>query len=476
MPECPSNIFRYISDEYAEQTGDKTPHTHRLYVVKSQTSPESGPYQIISMVCIGCRYHFVLEVDDVKLEASPCGKNRKNRPLHHFVWADSDSPAQLAKEDSKYYPIVARERFACSAPACTTELTLRVTRPRIAFRHTQILRDLERVKRRMEEAKRDCPGRFQELSPQWARSAVGTLHAYIRDVIDAKPEDEPRKIAKWNRRFYVQFGPECDSILKYLEFTPKTLDDGEDYWILPTLDPRDDITRVGSRRAFFEDVRHELFGLTVASQPDEAIKMLAARPRIERDLHADDYPRTMSNISNYDARDFALLGAMPDFSEALLAYAYRQEHRLNKARGQELFSAFKRVVQGRGNYDLEMFIASQESIFENEARQQQQAASLNQGGDDLLWQAYSFFRLPSDCDETDEFIINAYNVQVEASPKQKDTARECLAIIGRHRKSDKILAVAQGPMDLQEATAYLEVDLGWAPENIVQWSMVQVRN
>src|SRR5262249_52693290 len=93
--------------------------------------------------------------------------------------------------------------------------------------------------------------------------------------------------------------------------------------------------------------------------------------------------------------------------------------------------------------------------------------------DDIVSTAYKYFRVDAartDCD--DDFIIRSYRVQIEASPKQKEAASSWLAVIGRHRESQKILDIctettSNGPMDFKEALRFIEAQESWPPENMV---------
>jgi ubiquitin carboxyl-terminal hydrolase 25/28 len=72
--------------------------------------------------------------------------------------------------------------------------------------------------------------------------------------------------------------------------------------------------------------------------------------------------------------------------------------------------------------------------------------------------AYKFLTVDPNTDFGDEHIIGLYRSRIDAAPRQKEEARQCLLIIGQARQSEMILAVANDKaMSVDEALEYLSV-------------------
>lgn len=458
-------------------------HRHELHLISSQCPPRATEENehITSAICTRCLYHFVF-----RFHSDPSAANcfeKSEFPMHHIIRSTFLDANDLKNEQSKYYPLVALGSFACSAPRCTLQVTVHITAPRIPRDYQSSLMDYKLRERRVAELKRTDPDRF--INPngtsafdKWRAPAIDLLHLYMRDIVrDGGYNEEGRlKIQKRNKRFVIQLGSDFDDLLRHLEFQEDTdSETGDDSWLVPTTEPRSEtiITSIGSRKAYFEDVLAEITFLMKISQPSLQVGTMPAEPRLLKHLGAASYPTT-SVDRIYDSSDFARLGSKADMKESLLEYAYSRQCWSRPEQIKELLASLKRLADGRNNFDLDTFIAMQESMVESMVEPSRPAAGAQgpapQENEDLVWQAYQYFRLAANCPESDDFIIQQYKVQCESSPKQKDTARTMLGVIGRHRRSDKILAAAKGPMDINEACRFLEVDVSWPPESIVALS------
>jgi ubiquitin carboxyl-terminal hydrolase 25 len=478
MPEW--SFLATIDRECRNWRQDGERHRHDLHMISTQCPPkatEDNEY-ITSAMCTGCLYHFVF-----RFHSDPSAANcteKSEYPMHHIIRSSFLDAKDLANDHSKYNPVVALGSFACSAPRCTLRITVQISAPRIPRDFQSMLLDPNLRNRRVAELMKTDPERFAgtngtSVADKWRAPAIELLHLYMQDVVrnGGYSNGVRLRVQKRNKRYVIQLGEDFDQLLRALEFEEDVDEEtGDSAWLVPTLELESQTvtTAIGSRKAYFEDVLAEINSLMTMTQASQGGHILPADTRLLRHLGAASYPTTMVDRL-YDSADFARLGATANMKESLLEYAYSRQCWSSPDQIKELLSSLKRLADGRNNFDLDTFIALQESMVESMGQQPRTAGKDNE---DLVWQAYQYFRLGPDCRESDEFIIQAYKVQCESSPKQKDTARTMLGVIGRHRNSDKILAAAKGPMDINEACRFLEVDVSWPPESIVALSTTLV--
>jgi ubiquitin carboxyl-terminal hydrolase 25/28 len=91
--------------------------------------------------------------------------------------------------------------------------------------------------------------------------------------------------------------------------------------------------------------------------------------------------------------------------------------------------------------------------------------------------AYKFLTLDPETKEGDDHIIGVYKSRIDAAPRQKDEARQCLLMIGNARNSAKIIAIANNrTMSCEEALEFLNVTADTASDSIWAAAIALVRS
>lgn len=176
----------------------------------------------------------------------------------------------------------------------------------------------------------------------------------------------------------------------------------------------------------------------------------AALPLIVRSLQYTDYPTTVRSRTkpvNLDALEhphYASLGAVEDFSDELLSWAYDRQCQCDPKNKPYYLDCLSGIAEGRSSEDLQTKAVMAESAGEY--------------GQQAIENAYKFFGLDYKTKEGDDHIMGLFKSRIESAPRQKDEARKCLLIIGKARNSDKIEALANDrAMSYEEAMEFLQV-------------------
>jgi ubiquitin carboxyl-terminal hydrolase 25 len=214
-----------------------------------------------------------------------------------------------------------------------------------------------------------------------------------------------------------------------------------------------------TKRHFLEDVIYELSerisegspnyvqqaqgrGLTFNHNP------IPAMNDIYSTLGCSDYLKA-SRMVNLEEQEhehphYAGLGAVNDFTDDLVAFAYDRQRDCDPANRPYYLECLQGIANGRQSAELQ-----EKSVI---------AISMGENTLTEIDNAYKFFAIHPDTQDGDDYIIGVYQSRIEAAPLQKEEARQCLVIIGQARKSKRILSVANDKaMSVQEALDYLNV-------------------
>ncbi len=150
------------------------------------------------------------------------------------------------------------------------------------------------------------------------------------------------------------------------------------------------------------------------------------------------------DLSSEEHPHYASLGAVDQFTDELLSWAYDRQCECDPANKPYYLDCLADIAKGRQSSDLETKVVM--------------ATSAGQHGLKEIEDAYRFFALDPATVEGDDYIIGVYATRVEAAPRQKDEARQCLRVIASARNSEKIEAVANDQtMSFEEALEFLNV-------------------
>jgi len=451
---------------------------------------------ILSCICSQCRYHFVFTV--TRPGASlPCGPKNNPDYFHHLVEISSET----TQTQDKYFPLVASASFTCSASSCDARVKIEVSSPRLEDRFLAYLQDDDRVLRQLRDAQEAEPGRYDDAA-QYTPDAVSLLRRYIKNIVDKAAEVPPKggpeqRIDKRNRRFYIQFGdgPECVELFQHLEFTEVLYGkNNSEMWRVPVVEAVRP-TPIGSRLAFFQDVLSELETVLTARQASSTGLVLSPQPALNMIKDSLGIPAhyATTKFLAYDASDFEVLGVPADLHESMLWHAFLCQSQTDPANRAKYFQCLTRVAIGRNHEDLNLKIATEESLMmagpragiplgaasDDEALEQAKKMSMQDQAGDLAvaCRYFDFDKIPSVSDIP--VLIGRFRVRLESSPRQKSAHREKLLIIframaNRHPRGaaqagdeiKQLKEIACEAMSLSEAYAYLQVQPSEVDETI----------
>jgi ubiquitin carboxyl-terminal hydrolase 25/28 len=227
--------------------------------------------------------------------------------------------------------------------------------------------------------------------------------------------------------------------------------------VLPSVNPSDpNEFATPGRRQFLEDVVFEL-SERIAGGPDKnsvvapgryVYQPVPAAKDIEATLGCFGYTkvgsRTVINLEESEHPHYAGLGALEDFADELIVFAYERQRECDSRNSPYYLECLQGIAAGRNSDELQ-----EKSVI---------AVSMGEHTLSEIEDAYKFLTVDPNTDFGDEHIIGLYRSRIDAAPRQKEEARQCLLIIGQARQSEMILAVANDKaMSVDEALEYLSV-------------------
>lgn len=382
-------------------------------------------------------------------------------PWHHLVWVGSDSETNIVNSQSKYYPLMAREYFVCSASPCTFEVTLEVSGPRMPGSWISLLQDQEAIRETLRIAKEQEPTRYEAATDDWARQAPSNLNTYLKNVLEAESPEDLRSISKRNKRFSVLFGPRCYPIFQALEFSEQVImrDDIDEGLFTPKYPHpptgKASTTVIGTYRAYLEDVRTEVQCL-IHKSGQATEKPTYCLPLLSSDLHCEATPDVApSPIAMLDR--YKLLGVMPDDRKEMVVSAYKRQWELLPSKRRELIEALMGVANDIGGDELSDYAITQSSVYESQLLQQ----SPNDD-DGLVPQALNFLGLQPPNNYTAESLIQAFRQKLARDPGDATTARSMLSLIAQSSTDDTYQATLLMETDAKMSLNTAKVVLGLA--------------
>lgn len=450
-------------------------HPHKL-VMNGNQSFSTTSSQILSSICLDCHFHFVFKMtwDEAHTDAL-CHQNQSSWPLrdnqfpwHHLVWVGSGSDPDIAQDHEKYYPLLAREHFVCSAPPCTFQLTLEISEPRMSQAWVKLLLDREAICEQLRISREQEPTRYEGATDEWAYQATLNLNTYLKNLLESTPEDA-RSISKRNKRFAVLFGPRCFDMFRQLEFTEKVeLRDGVDEGSFTPSPPPpagglSGTTEMGTYRSYLEDVRAEVQCLIhKAGQAAEQPTIIT--PVLHADLGCQEVPNSASNAL-VNAERYKLIGVVPNQSREAVVNAYKRQWELLPSRRRALVDSIMGIANDTGDELLSDYAITQSSVFDNQSHR-----PATNDDDGLVPQALNFLGLQPPNNYSSDSLIQAFRQKLARDPADATTARSMLLFIAQNTNDDiyqaKLLMEADAKMSLETSRAILELsntDTEWEP-------------
>lgn len=165
--------------------------------------------------------------------------------------------------------------------------------------------------------------------------------------------------------------------------------------------------------------------------------------------------RTIINLEEqeHEHPHYAGLGAVNDFSDDLIAFAYDRQRDCDPQNKPYYLECLQGIGQGRESEDLQAKSVMAISMGEHTLKD--------------IENAYKFFAINPDTAGGDDYIVGLYKSRIESAPRQKEEARQSLQIIGQARQSGIIQAMANDrAMSFEEALEYLNVTQDTSPDSI----------
>ncbi|KAF2166323.1 hypothetical protein M409DRAFT_66774 [Zasmidium cellare ATCC 36951] len=403
-----------------------TPKWSQSVAPPIDSRPQDGAEYKIAVVCKKCRVHADIHIY-YPPAVNPCPN--EDYPLHHF------RRHELGDEVGHTRIVYA---WQCTAFQCAAQLRISFRRPRLEPADIALLTDTDRLRRRYEAVVEDEPER-EGLRQATPIEALSRLRRYIKDALNT--EHTRRSFPANNKRFIEAYGvrgQECADLLNKLGFNYEHPD-----WKLPQPPVPDDRLRASgdSLREYLEDFQMELLALVSrlaadanSVNPFAAEGWSSAERDIERLLAAQGSPTDKRSY-------FASLGALPDFADSLVEFAYDRQSLCHPEQRPYYFESLQVIAENRNTEQLQVKVATlaSEDIV---SRRDLSAAYRN---------------LQVTASDDDERVLNLYHVLIsDAGPSQQDDARQALYKIGLARGSQRLIKAAQQTMDTYEdALAWL---------------------
>ncbi|EEY21401.1 conserved hypothetical protein [Verticillium alfalfae VaMs.102] len=435
--EVENSVKLSVDERLAYLQPELFSHSHDFKVFPEQSNIEGANPTILSLLCRGCDHHIVVKVvyDESRaqglcnagvahytgsLDCPPEAEDLAHHLVHESTWSSKECE-QLA--DPHRSPLVGRTQYKCSGASCSLQVTVETYLPRLNLEWLKALQDMN-----------------------------------------------------------VSFGEELWPLFNALGFVEQTLDnDGadEDYFVPEPLEPPNPPTQIGTLRSFVEDMRFEVENRIIAlgQQGPASPHHDSAVDRLEKALHCFNWPQNKSfHVQSINPRDaeFSLLGVLPNFDKSLTLFAYYRQCLIWPANRKLLTDALANNAKRLGDDELMLQATVEESKIDHPG-----AAVIANGDNDdtaMIWQAASFFGLDNIQAVGDHVIVSKFKEKVQNDPGQEGLAKEFLLVLGRSRKSDRLIEAAQGPMSLNTAFVWLEANEQYDDEFIETMASTKIKS
>src|SRR5690242_2664020 len=153
-------------------------------------------------------------------------------------------------------------------------------------------------------------------------------------------------------------------------------------------------------------------------------------------------------VSDMKTRYFASLGAVGDFVDSLISFAYRRQSEVDKDNAPYYLECFQEIAIGRNSDSLQYevaMLASKDTPNRRDLETAYRSLGLEPAHASTL---------------SDRFIIDQARSRLpDISPPQREEIRRFLRVIGNARQSEEIKREANESIDTyDEALSWLELD------------------
>lgn len=421
--------------------------------------PEYGSVYGVAAICQHCRQHLDLTISWTDFQASRAqgfaSCPTQACPLHHFQYIKEATQPRKHGIGEAATGVDRSFLFRCSSQTCQASLDISLREPVFPEESIDLLINPRRLQQRYEDAKKRDPNRtdFAMARPAAALDALAT---YLKDGMNA--DNTRRQIPILNKRFMVTFGEDCQDLLRSLGFTiNEPSEDG--FCHLPQPQDQPDPEAFVE---YLQHVREELIILLhqMPTAETKGARSILALPRpslvdIRRCLSCQGYAtnsrmrtRTIDLASPDNA--FAGLGALPDFEDALVFFAFERQRDCNPDDSAYYIDCLSAVLEQRPQSEM---LSMELAILK----------SAGQHGSKDIEAAFAYFNLSRQQSHVydEDHIIGLFNSRIsDSGPSTHAEAREALRMIGESLNSQKIRDVASTVLETyDQALQFLELDM-----------------
>ncbi len=268
------------------------------------------------------------------------------------------------------------------------------------------------------------PEKYEGVAIPSPATVIGNLTSYIENAM-YHPEIS-KAIKKENKRFATCFGNQCSDIFQYLGFVEQ-----EEALIPPKSNADSQTMYEDPAMKLLDDVKQEL---KVLMSKESSIFFVLAENEMKAALACASYrqtPRARTvDLTKIEHPFYAGLGAVGDFHDALLDFAYDCQKFCDPQNIPYYLECLQTIAVGRDNSED---LQTKAIIEESEGQ-----ISLKD-----VRQAYSSLGLNvEDKHLADDTIIGTFQARISDAPRQEVEMRKDLRIIGQHRSSRRIELIA----------------------------------
>jgi ubiquitin carboxyl-terminal hydrolase 25/28 len=431
----------------------------------------------IASYCSRCRWHIdvVVHLRSDGATSRICRKGDDEYVLHHFIHQAEQAANGGSGLGSQYAP--RSYAFRCSAPQCPATVHIHMKPPHLSDQDIETLTNQALLRRRWETAKQIAGERADATM---ARRVDGPdfLNTYLQDSLN--PVKGKARIPLFNKKFLKTFGRDCDLILTRLGFTTELEEEDDEVsqvWYLPRPEEAKDPMEY-TLRTMIEDVRYELNTIILSIPENERAnarhKPMYPTPsqmHIEKALACHDYDKVKGRQATRDSNAeedhpyYASIGALGDFSDPLILFAFARQAAVDETNRSYYFECLQDLAVGRKSEELEMQVAMLGSQGFTSRRE--------------VDTAYRYFGIdPIHANHiNDDHIIGTFKSRLsDMSLSMAEETRRQLRIIGEARNSASIRAEAADALETyQQALSWLDLTDKQPDDFVVTMVSLKVR-
>ncbi|KAK9333250.1 hypothetical protein V1520DRAFT_271178 [Lipomyces starkeyi] len=447
-----SHVHHFISDSFSSKSETLDSHNDEdPATAATEESAEAVGCDEIRLLCSICRYHWIIKID--KNHAGDCDSTPMN--IHHLIQTEY-SPQKSLKHgvnSDEVEEMVVSEDFAMACAICSTVVSINVHGPRLTEQITSTFKQevIERRIETFEKARNEAmaaEGR-PELPPlaiPTSQQSYHTLFRILSDPLNRESGAEPRAIRLDNVSVNTKIDP---SILTYFCFRS---DEESGVWRPPMVN--EDTNESKNIKRLLEDAKMEIAIIARQDSNNTAnpyqISTNNELPAIRNVLQCNGYPTTVRKLGYVDPTTpvslrYASLGAVPDFSDALLLQTFDRQNACDPANSAYYLECLREISTARESEDLQIRVVEMQSL-----------GALTR---DDLRNAYAEFGIDDpDSLNDDSIIIGIYKTRLQDAPESASKLKSALQIIADARDNPEISAYLQAD-SLNEAQSYSTLEV-----------------